>query len=77
MFFSDDNFKGKLYVWGKNCKSPSAQIIGDWIPMIVIAGKPNWRGRLSTIDLLVLTILDQQLFVMIIFFYFFLQNKLP
>ncbi len=33
------------------------------------AGKPYWRGRLSTVDLLVLTSLHQLLFILIIFFY--------
>ncbi len=33
------------------------------------AGKSYWRGRLSTVDLLVLTSLDQLLFAVMIFFY--------
>ncbi len=40
------------------------------------AGKSYWRGRLTTVDLLVLTTLDQLIFILKILF-MFLQNKLP
>jgi hypothetical protein len=41
-------------------------------------GKPYWKGRLSTVDLLVLTSLNQLLFLFVLQTIFtFLQNKLP
>jgi hypothetical protein len=42
-----------------------------------MAGKPHLRGRLSTVDPLVLTSLDQLLLILKIRFTFFLQNKIP
>ncbi len=36
----------------------------------VLAGKPYWRGRISTVDLLVLTSLDQLLFILKLYFSF-------
>ncbi len=42
---------------------------------IVQAGNPYCKGRLSTADLLVLTSLDQLIFILKIFFTF-LQNQL-
>ncbi len=42
---------------------------------IVKAGKSYWRGRLSTVDLLVPTSLDQLLFISKILFTFFLKKK--
>ncbi len=35
-----------------------------------VAGNPYWRGRLSTVDLLVLTSLDRVLFILKILFNF-------
>jgi hypothetical protein len=40
------------------------------------AGKPYWRGKSSTVNLLVLTSLDQLIFILNIFL-LMLQNKLP
>ena len=34
---------------------------------LVIPGKPYWRGRLSTVDLLILTSLDQLIFILKVF----------
>jgi hypothetical protein len=42
--------------------------------VIAYSGKSYCRGRLSTVDLLVLTKLDQIIFILKIYF---LQNKLP
>ncbi len=44
--------------------------------LMVKTGKTNWRGRLSTVDLLALTSLDQLLLKLKTFFTF-LQNELP
>ncbi len=44
---------------------------------ITVAGKSYWRGRLGTIDLLVLTSLYQLLFISKILFTFFKKYNLP
>jgi hypothetical protein len=41
---------------------------------MVEEGKPYWRGRLNTVDLLLLTSLDQLLLILIILFAFFIKT---
>ncbi len=43
---------------------------------IVSTGKSYWRGKLRTVDLLVLTSLNKYLLILKIIIYF-LQNKIP
>ncbi len=45
-----------------------------WEWSTVLPGKPYWRGRISTIDLLVLTSLDQLLLILKILFIFFTKQ---
>jgi hypothetical protein len=47
---------------------------GVRVRVCVWSGKSNWRGRFSTVDLLVLTSLDQSLFILKILFTFFTKQ---
>ncbi len=62
-----------------NCTEPSPSVSFPWIHPSVSVDTPrntNWKGRLSTVDLLELTSLDQLILILPILFTFYNTSKL-